>query len=83
MSINDLPDYLKENCIMYCKNNNINKYRIEDGRYLIFNISYSSGHIYFGRRFTIQYKIDLESMQEVSRKPLKKFDREALLNGRC
>lgn len=82
MSITKLPDYLREKCLMYCKNNNINKYRIEDNRYLIFNISYSSGNLDFGRRFTIQYKIDLESLQEVSRKPMKRFDKDGLLNGR-
>lgn len=78
-----LPVQLRENCIMYCRNNGINKYRIEDNRYLVFKVSYGRGILNIGNRFTIQYKIDLESLQEVSRKPLKRFDKEGLLNGRC
>lgn len=83
MKETSLPLQLRENCIMYRRNNGINKYRIEDNRYLVFNVSYGDDLLNVFDRFTIQYKIDLESLQEVSRKPLKRFDREGLLNGRC
>lgn len=67
---------------MYASMYNINKYKIEDNRYLIYNVSYCNNIFNIGRRFTIQFKIDLESLQEVSRKPLKRFDKDGLLNGR-
>ena len=82
MNKRQIPEHLRDNCIMYCQSHGITKYRIVGNRYLVYNISFHGDYFNFQRSYTIQYKIDLETLQEVSRTPLKKFDKEALQNGR-
>lgn len=81
MNKETLSERLKYNCDLYCQSYNIKKYKIVNNRYLIYNISFHGDCLNLQRRYTIQHTVDLETLQEVSIKPLKRFDKEALQNG--
>lgn len=82
MTENNLTEQLQENCTIYCRYKNIKRYKIVDNRYIVFNISHNADYHKMIRRFTLQYKVDLLTLQEVSIIPLKRFDKKSLVNGR-
>lgn len=82
MKNGNIPEYIKNNYIMYCNLHGIVNYRIDDNRYLVYNVSFPADYFNFKQKYTVQHKVDLETMQEVSITPLKRFDKNGLRNGR-
>jgi hypothetical protein len=53
MNKRQIPEHLRDNCIMYCQSHGITKYRIVDNRYLVYNMSFQGDYFNFQRRYTI------------------------------
>ena len=70
-------EYYEYQASQFALINNIRYYKVE-GRYMIYNVSYTKALGLRGN--TVQYKIDLHTMQIETIKPLKKFDRNAIYN---
>jgi hypothetical protein len=71
---------IQENAKVWAQRFGIVTYRIE-GNDMIYNISYPTNLMTGVKKYTIQHIINLETMQQETMKPLKKFDKLALKNN--
>lgn len=70
-------DYYNQCALEYSEHYGILEYRVK-GKYMIYNVSRNA---YLSNpKYTVQFKVDLDSMEVVSRKRLKRFDKKALVN---
>lgn len=67
----------RERALQYARRNGIREYRV-NGRYLTYNVSYPGETLEL--RYTMQFKVDLQSDTIVETKRLKRFDPNGIVN---